>query len=284
LARTRQLFLERLGGQAPDEASLEEMADSLIAADVGVHTAEQLVERLRKRRPKAPGDLRRELQEFLLEALQPAEQPLRIPDQRPFVILVVGVNGSGKTTTLAKIAHLMREEGKRVLVAAADTFRAAAIEQLEQLGRQVGYDLVRQAPGADPAAVAFDAARAARAREVDVLLVDTAGRLHTKFNLMEELKKVRRVLAREIEGAPHEVLLVLDATIGQNALVQARTFVKEVGVTGLAVTKLDGTAKGGAVVPIVRELGLPLRYVGVGEGLEDLQPFRATEFVEALLG
>lgn len=248
---------------------------------MGVRTAERLVEELRGR----SGDLRQGLRELLLELLRPAERPLQIPPgRRPFVVLVVGVNGSGKTTTLAKIAHLLRAEGHRVLVAAADTFRAAAIEQLEQLGRQVGYDLVRQAPGADPAAVAFDAARAARARGMDVLLVDTAGRLHTKFNLMEELKKVRRVLAREIEGAPHEVLLVLDATVGQNALAQARAFVGEVGVTGLAIAKLDGTAKGGAVIPIVQELGLPLRYVGVGEGLDDLQPFRAEQFVEALLG
>ena len=200
------------------------------------------------------------------------------------MILVVGVNGTGKTTTIGKLARRFEEEGKKVLLAGADTFRAAAGEQLEVWAKRTGADVIRQSSGADPASVAFDALQAAIARELDVLIVDTAGRLHTKVNLMEELKKIRRVLSRQMESAPHEVLLVLDATTGQNGLSQAERFTRSVGITGIALTKLDGTAKGGIVVAIHRKLGIPVKWVGVGEGMDDLVPFDAGAFVGSLVG
>jgi fused signal recognition particle receptor len=203
---------------------------------------------------------------------------------RPWVVVVIGVNGVGKTTTVGKLAALHAAAGRKVLLVAADTFRAAAIEQLGVWGERAGAEVIRQAPGANPAAVVFDGAKAALARGVDVVVVDTAGRLHTRTNLMDELKKVERVVAREIPGAPHEVLLVLDATTGQNALAQARTFAEALGVTGVVLTKLDGTARGGMAIAVRRELGVPIRYVGVGEAVEDLRPFDAREFADALLG
>jgi fused signal recognition particle receptor len=206
------------------------------------------------------------------------------PTTRPWIVLVTGVNGVGKTTTIGKLAFLHRAQGRKVLLVAADTFRAAAIDQLAVWAERVGADIVRHEQGADPSAVVFDGLRAARAREADLVLVDTAGRLHTRAPLMEELRKVRRTVERECPGAPHEVLLVLDATTGQNALNQARAFVDAAGVTGVVVTKLDGTAKGGVVAAIGRELGIPVRYVGVGEAADDLQPFDAEEFVTGLLG
>jgi len=201
---------------------------------------------------------------------------------RPFVMMVVGVNGGGKTTTIGKIAYQYSSQGKKVLIGAADTFRAAAIEQIEIWARRAKADLIKQSKGSDPSAVAFDSIHAAKARDVDLVFIDTAGRLHTKVNLMEELKKIKRIVGREHLGAPHEVLLVLDATTGQNAISQARLFHEAVGVTGIALTKLDGTAKGGIIVGITEELKIPIRYIGIGEGVDDLREFNATEFVQAL--
>ncbi|HWP34166.1 MAG TPA: signal recognition particle-docking protein FtsY [Thermodesulfobacteriota bacterium] len=293
LARTRQGFVERvdalvLGRKQLDPLFFEDLEEVLVEADLGVPTTLALIERIQadlSRDELADGHaVRRALERALRALLEGVERPLDVGAARPFVILVVGVNGTGKTTTIGKLAARYRSEGRRVVLAAADTFRAAAIEQLEAWGVRAGAEVVRQAMGSDASAVAFDAVHAARARGADVVLVDTAGRLHTKVNLMEELKKIVRVLGRELPGAPHETLLVLDATTGQNAIQQARLFTDAVGVTGLAVTKLDGTAKGGVVFAIARELGLPIRYVGVGERPDDLRDFRAAEFVEALFG
>ena len=216
------------------------------------------------------------------EILLRNEAPLQIPTDKIYTIMVIGVNGTGKTTTIGKLARNLKEEGRAVTLVAADTFRAAAIEQLDVWAKRVNVPLIRQAANADPAAVVFDAIRAAKAGPPGVVIIDTAGRLHTKVNLMEELKKMKRIMGRELPDAPHEVLLVLDATTGQNAIAQARMFRDEIGVTGLILTKLDGTSKGGVVVRIAKELGIPLRYIGVGEQLDDLRPFRAEEFVEAL--
>jgi len=285
LARTRQVFLSRLDellARPADPAFYEELEVLLLEADLGVATTELLLERLRSRGDrKTPEVLRDSLRSELVELLGPPSS-LRL-DPPPAVILALGVNGSGKTTTLAKLAYRLKADGKSVLLAAADTFRAAAIEQLEVWGRRVGCEVIRHKAGGDPAAVVFDAAQAAKARHVDVLLVDTAGRLHTKVNLIEELKKIDRVLSRELPGSPVERLLVLDATTGQNAIAQARIFTQAVGVTGIVLAKLDGTAKGGAVVAIAHELGLPVKLVGTGEGLEDLEAFDPEAFVEALL-
>jgi fused signal recognition particle receptor len=219
-----------------------------------------------------------------LEAiLEKRERPLVIPEGvKPFVIMVTGVNGSGKTTTIAKIAHLFKSEGKSVIIASGDTFRAAAIEQLEHWAQKVGADFVKSQEGADPSAVAFDGLQAAIARNHDVLIIDTAGRLHTKENLMEELKKTKRVLDKKMEGTPHEILLVLDATIGQNAIEQTRQFNNALEVTGIAMTKLDGSSKGGVIVGIANEFEIPIRYIGIGEDMDDLQPFVAQNFVNAL--
>jgi fused signal recognition particle receptor len=289
LARTRQSLvgrLESLVGCASrvDEDLLEELEALLIQSDVGAATAASLVEELRRavgNRPADPAEVKACLRERLLARLAPDGRTVNLKGQ-PAVVLVVGVNGTGKTTTVAKLAHLWKGEGKRVLVAAADTFRAAGIEQLEIWARRAGVEVIKQREGADPAAVAFDAVQAARARRADVVIVDTAGRLHTKKNLMEELAKIRRVVGREVPGAPHEVLLVLDASTGQNAVSQARLFLEAAGVTGIVLTKLDGTAKGGIVVAIQEQLGIPVKFVGVGEDLEDLQPFDPARFVEAL--
>jgi fused signal recognition particle receptor len=293
LTRTREAFVERidtlvLGKKRFDPIFFDDLEQVLVEADLGVPTTLALIEDLRERLSRdalADGRAVREaLERRVTRMLAAAEAPLDVGVTRPFVVMVIGVNGVGKTTTIGKLAARWRGEGKSVLVAAGDTFRAAAVEQLEVWARRAGAEVVKQAMGTDSSAVAFDAARAARARDVDLLLVDTAGRLHTKVNLMEELKKVRRVLGRELPGAPHETLLVLDATSGQNALQQARLFTEEAGVTGLALTKVDGTARGGVVVAVANELGLPIRFVGVGERIEDLRDFRAEEFVEALFG
>jgi fused signal recognition particle receptor len=290
LGRSRAVLSRGLAGLLTrgtgDQAAWDDLEEALLAADVGVATTGELIERLRSRAQAGDADLRELLRAELLDAVGAADRSLAldlIPEQeRPGIVLVVGVNGTGKTTTCGKLALALAEEGKRTVLAAADTFRAAATEQLVHWGERVGAQVVRHQQGADPAAVAFDALASARARGADVLLVDTAGRLHTKTNLMEELKKVRRVLERE-GGNVREVLLVLDATTGQNGLAQARQFTDAVGVTGLVLTKLDGTAKGGIVVAVQRELGIPVKLVGLGEGEHDLAPFDPEAFVDALL-
>ena len=281
LGRTRRAIRQRLTGFDPlDDDSWEALEESLIGADVGMTATMEIVERLRKRRDL--DDLETALAGEI-EALLGEPGTLSV-DDGPSVILVVGVNGTGKTTTIGKLAHRLREHGHDVLVAAADTFRAAAGEQLEIWATRAGADYVGSSRGGDPAAVAFDAIEAAEARGRDVVIVDTAGRLHTQKGLMEELAKVRRVIERRLEGAPHETLLVLDATTGQNGLQQARLFDEAVGVTGVCLTKLDGTAKGGIVLPVAVELGLPVKLIGVGEGLEDLRPFDPGDFARALVG
>jgi len=290
LARTRNAVFSRvaelLGGSEISPATWDELEALLIQADLGVETTLYVVERLRKRvREQAllrtaalDGALREELR-----ALLPDPPPLNLGHHHPDVILIVGVNGSGKTTSIAKLAYRFRAEGRRVLLAAADTFRAAAMDQLAVWAERAGVGIVRGPEGGDPGAVAFDALQAAQSRAMDVLIVDTAGRLHTQYNLMAELQKVRRVLAKGVPDAPHETLLVLDATTGQNALAQARHFQQAVEVTGVILAKLDSTARGGMVFAIARELGLPLRYVGTGERLEDLAPFDADDYIEGLL-
>jgi fused signal recognition particle receptor len=293
LGRSRAALSRGLSGllaRGPDDdEAWEELEEALLAADVGVATATGLVERLRARAraERATGPALRELlRAELLEAVGSADRSLALDlltdDQRPGIVLVVGVNGTGKTTTVGKLALALAEEGKQPVLAAADTFRAAATEQLVIWGDRVGAPVVRHQQGADPAAVAFDGLASARARGADVLLVDTAGRLHTKRNLMEELRKLRRVLERE-GGQVREVLLVLDATTGQNGLAQARQFTDAVGVTGVVLTKLDGTAKGGIVIAVQRDLGIPVKLVGLGEDPHDLAPFDPDAFVDALL-
>jgi fused signal recognition particle receptor len=269
-----------------DEALYEELEETLIAADLGAMLAADFTNRAREEvmfgTVTKAGQLRPLFRRFLADTLATAAQPLDL-DHRPAVMLMLGVNGSGKTTTCAKIAAALKNDGKRVALAAADTFRAAAIEQLQTWGDRVGVEVIHQAAGSDPAAVVFDAVKAATARDLDVLIVDTAGRLHTKSNLMAELAKVRKVIERQLPGAPHESLMVLDAPTGQNGFAQARVFHEAIGLTGIVLTKLDGTAKGGIVVRIVRELKLPIKLVGVGEKLEDLQPFEPGPFVDALV-
>jgi fused signal recognition particle receptor len=290
LAKTAQQIRERLSdapapdtsGERPAAAAVadtpEAIEDALIAADVGLPATERILTAVRTGRD---GSLRervaREVRRILTDVATVPET-----GTRPHVVLVVGVNGTGKTTTVGKLANLYRSSGRTVLVCAADTFRAAAVEQLAIWTARAGADLVRAQPGADPAAVTFDAVAAAKARGRDVVLVDTAGRLHTRTNLMGELDKIRRVIRREVPDAPHEVLLVLDATVGQNGLVQAREFLSASGATGIVLTKLDGTAKGGVAIGIAYELKLPIRYVGLGESLEDLVPFDVDAYVDAL--
>ena len=262
--------------------TLEALEEVLLQADVGVAAAERITAGLGRlpAEPDAPG-LQELLKREILRILS-GTRPVAESGASPRVVLVVGVNGSGKTTTVGKLARLLRQEGRRPLICAADTFRAAAVDQLQVWAERAGVDLVRAREGGDPAAVVFDAIQAGQARDRDVVLVDTAGRLHTRADLMAELDKMRRVAARAVAGAPHEVLLVLDATVGQNGLVQARQFLDRAGVTGIVLTKLDGTAKGGIAVAVASELGLPIRYVGVGETLDDLLPFAADAYVEAL--
>ncbi len=268
-----------------DDALWEELEELLIAADLGAPLAVDFVNRGREEvvfgTVTRADQLRPVLRRFLVETLGDP-RPLAL-DAKPSVVLMLGVNGSGKTTTCAKLAAALKRDGRHVILAAADTFRAAAIEQLEAWGQRVDVEVVRQAAGSDPAAVVFDALKAATARGADVLIVDTAGRLHTKSNLMDELAKLRRVIERQVPGAPHESLMVLDAPTGQNGFAQARTFNEAVGLTGVVLTKLDGTAKGGIAVRIVRELRLPVKLVGVGEKIDDLQPFDAAAFVDALV-
>jgi fused signal recognition particle receptor len=275
-------------GRQIDAAILEELETRLITADVGVQATERILGELRKRVARKEltdvAALIAALRQSIVEILAPVASPLSFdPAHRPFVILVVGVNGSGKTTTIGKLARRCANEGRSVLLAAGDTFRAAAIEQLKVWAERSGAEFAAQLPGADPGAVVFDALQAARARGSDVVLADTAGRLHSQSHLMEELKKVRRVIQRSDASAPHEVLLVLDANQGQNALAQARQFGEAVGVTGLVLTKLDGTAKGGVVIAIASELKIPIRYIGVGEAPEDFGEFDATTFATALV-
>ncbi|HNR66475.1 MAG TPA: signal recognition particle-docking protein FtsY [bacterium] len=268
-----------------DEAALEELEEVLLSSDVGFETAEELIEQLRSKDRSGLTTTDSVVEIFkahLIELLDSTVQPPRPLPVPPQVISIIGVNGSGKTTTIGKLAYRLTREKKRVLLAAADTFRAGAIDQLAVWAKRAEADLVSSITGSDPAAVAFDAVRAAKNRQHDILIIDTAGRLHTKTNLMEELKKIHRVIQREIADAPHEVYLVIDATTGQNGLTQARQFAEAAQVTGIILTKLDGTAKGGIVLAITRELGLPIRYVGVGETIDDLELFDASQFVEAL--
>ena len=285
LRRTREALVGA-GGEAlsaavsPTAESLEALEEALVAADFGPRTAGELVAKLQALPPGyRPRDM---LRRHLQAVLQSLDRPVATPPP-PTVILFVGVNGTGKTTTIGKLAHRWIAGGESVLLVAADTFRAAAIDQLKVWGDRAGAPLIAHQPGADPSAVVFDALRAARARGVGRVLIDTAGRLHTKKNLMEELKKIHRVAAREVPGAPHETLLVLDAVTGTNGLVQAKEFHAAVPLTGIVLTKLDGTAKGGIAVAIARELALPVRYIGVGEALDDLQPFDPVAYIDALL-
>ena len=290
--RTRENLSERIDavaaiGKEIDRNTLDELEASLVGADLGTTTTHEVLEKLRQKVDRRQiGDvqeLRRLLKEELLAILATANsRPARRVEQGPEVILVVGVNGTGKTTTIGKLAHVLKADGKSVLLCAADTFRAAAIEQLEIWGQRTGVEVIKTRPGGDPAAVLFEALEAAKARKIDYVIVDTAGRLHTKTNLMAELEKMGRTAQRLVPGAPHEILLVMDATTGQNGLQQARLFTQSAGVTGIVLTKLDGTAKGGVVVAICRELGLPVRYVGVGEKPADLLPFDPKEFVDSL--
>ena len=275
-------------GRKVDAQFLEELEETLILGDVGVEATRRIVEdlktRYRDREITAQDNLLEVIKNDLKESLRGADKPIAFNPNGPTVVMIVGVNGTGKTTAVARLARLFVDEGKSVLLAACDTFRAAADEQLAIWSRRVGVDIVRHRVGADPGAVAFDAAQAAVARKIDLLLVDTAGRLHTQENLMRELGKIRKVLAKQIPGAPHEVLLVLDATTGQNAIVQAEQFRAATDVTGIFLAKLDGTAKGGIVVAIKQKLGIPVKFVGIGEKADDVVPFDAGTFIDALFG
>jgi fused signal recognition particle receptor len=292
LTRTKEQFVERFDeivGRADEPAqrsrpvdveTLDALEEALISADVGVAASDQIVSSVRKQRTRGES-LRVLVKNEILQILRAAD--VAPPNGRkPHVVLIVGVNGTGKTTTVGKLARLIKESGKTPLICAADTFRAAAVEQLQVWATRAGVDFIRAQAGSDPAAVVFDALAAGKARGRDVILVDTAGRLHTRLNLMQELDKIKRIASREVEGAPHEVLLVLDATVGQNGLNQAREFMGVAGVNGIVLTKLDGTAKGGIAVAIAHDLKLPIRYVGVGEGIDDLIPFSPEEYVNAL--
>lgn len=266
-----------------DEDFLDELEEKLIMADAGVETAEQTVEALRSQKGLKGDQVQARLVDILTEQMEQAGDPALRLGTKPSVILMVGVNGVGKTTTIGKLAHYFGGQGKKVLLCAADTFRAAASEQLGIWAKRTGADIVRHGEGGDPGAVVFDACSAAKARGADIVIVDTAGRLHNKQNLMNELTKISKVVSRELPGADYEILLVLDATTGQNGLIQAEQFAKAAGVTGIVLTKLDGTAKGGVVFSIAQRLGVPVKLVGVGEGAEDLRPFQAREFAEAMV-
>lgn len=292
LTKSREGWAQKIGtifkNRRWDEESLEAMEENLIAADIGVKATQKLMNALRDQSPAGDEALDREMSSRLQAAMiemfngsvpRRKTAPLSV---RPWIVIFLGVNGVGKTTTIGKLAAQYRAAGKKVLLVAADTFRAAAIEQLDAWAQRVGVDMVKHRPGSDPSAVVFDGIQAARNRGVDIVLIDTAGRLHTKVHLIDELKKIRRVIAREQPDAPHETLLVLDATTGQNGLQQARVFKEAADVSGIVLTKLDGTAKGGVIISIQEELGVPVEYIGVGEDVEDLQPFDATRFVQAL--
>jgi fused signal recognition particle receptor len=291
LTKTRQAMQSTIGGifagfHGIDDDFYDELEESLILADLGVDTAVSAVERLRDRvnmeHLKNAEEVREALKDILVEKLDVGDTALKMSTQ-PSVILVIGVNGVGKTTTIGKLANQLKADGKKVLLCAADTFRAAAADQLEIWSERAGVDIIRQHEGADPAAVVFDAISAAKARHADVILCDTAGRLHNKQNLMNELGKIARIIDRELPGADKEVLLVLDGTTGQNGLLQAKQFQEIAGVTGMVLTKLDGTAKGGIVIAVADSLQIPVKYIGVGEGIDDLMPFEARNFVDALI-
>lgn len=274
------------GKKKIDTELLEDLEEILVTADLGVNTAGRLIEEIGKKVKKNEMENAENIKHYLRQEIQTivklSEIPLQISETHPFTIMVVGVNGVGKTTTIAKMAHRFIGEGKGVILVAADTFRAAGIEQLEIWAHRSGAEVIRQQMGADPSAVVYDALQSAKARKIDVVIVDTAGRLHTKVNLMDELKKIKRVMGNCLAGSPHEILLVLDAVTGQNSISQARIFHETLGITGIALTKLDGTAKGGILIGLTNELKLPIRYIGIGEGMEDLRNFRAEEFTEAL--
>lgn len=274
------------GFSQADESFFEELEEMLILADLGMDTSveavDQLRDRVKKEKLKGQDEVRQALRDILVKMMSVGETELNL-DTQPSVVLMIGVNGVGKTTSIGKLGHQMKEEGRRVLFCAADTFRAAAADQLEIWANRADCEIVRQYEGADPGAVLFDALQAAKARNVDVVLCDTAGRLHNKQNLMNELKKLGKIIDREVPGAARETLLVLDATTGQNGLIQAKQFRETTGLTGIILTKLDGTAKGGIAVAIARELGVPVKYVGLGEGIDDLRPFDAREYVEAII-
>ena len=291
LAKTRQGFTEKIeqlitGSDAIDDEFLDDLEAVLLSADVGIHTTEQLLDDIRQGIKQSeiskPEDLKPFLQAKISTILQADVTPNALVEHHPTVIMVVGVNGVGKTTTIGKLGKYYHEQGLKVMFAAGDTFRAAAGEQLDIWGQRVEAEVIKHTEGSDPAAVVFDAVQAAKARNVDILIIDTAGRLHTKSNLMEELKKMIRVIKREIPDAPHETLLVLDATTGQNALSQAKIFAQQSQVNGVVLTKLDGTAKGGVVIAMKAELGVPVKWVGIGEGADDLRPFEPEQFARAL--
>ena len=292
VARTKQDFTERVqelveGKNEIDAELLEDIEAVMIGADIGVATTTEILDSIREQVTREtlrdPKHLREALKKELRKTLDVEVRPVaQVPEGSPFVIIVVGVNGVGKTTTIAKLAQRFKLDGKKVMLCAADTFRAAAIEQLEVWANRIDVPIIKQKPGADPSAVLFDSLRSATARNMDYVIVDTAGRLHTKHNLMSELEKMTRIAGREVPDAPHEVLLVLDATTGQNGLVQAREFKKTAGLTGLILTKLDGTAKGGVVTAIVKDLGIPIRFIGTGEQMDDLVEFSPDDFVDSL--
>jgi fused signal recognition particle receptor len=291
LAKTRDQLITRVewavSGKPIDENAFDEIEEAIILSDAGLETAQILVASLKEKwkrgQIKTSDDIKRSIKEEIEKLLTPSESPMSIDRTKPFVILTLGVNGVGKTTTIAKLASIYQQSGKTVLLGACDTFRAAAIEQLEVWAKRLHIDMVKHADGSDPAAVAYDAVKAAKARDIDILILDTAGRLHTKANLMEEMKKIKRVVEKELPGAPHEIILVVDATNGQNAIVQAKTFHEALQLTGIVITKLDGTAKGGFILPIAHTLKIPVRYIGVGEKIDDLIAFSAKDFAEAIL-
>lgn len=292
LTKTRNALTKNLdslifGKRVLDQTLFDELEELMISADMGPQFTYDLIEDVKQRVKRKELDdasqIKKVLQERMIGILQTMEKPLAIPKGQPFVIMAIGVNGSGKTTTIGKMANMLRGQGHDILLVAGDTFRAAAIEQLEVWGTRVNAPVIRQKMNADPAAVVFDAMGKVKAGFSGVVIIDTAGRLHTRTNLMEELKKVKRVISKEFPGAPHEVLLVLDATTGQNAVMQAKLFKEDIGATGIVLTKLDGTSKGGVVVRIAGELGLPVRFIGVGEGLDDLREFDSKDFTSALL-
>lgn len=289
--KTRSGLVDRIedvlaGKREIDADLLEELEYTLITADLGVRTVQEILDRLQERVDRRmtgdAAEVKEIIRAHLLEVLQASETPMRTVAQPPAVVMLVGINGAGKTTTVGKLASRFLGEGRKVLLCAADTFRAAAIEQLEVWAQRAGVEMIRQKTGADPSAVVFDSLQAAKARGMDYVIIDTAGRLHTKENLMAELEKMRRTCQRVLPGSPHEVWLVLDATTGQNGLEQARKFTEAAGITGIVLTKLDGTAKGGVAVAIARELNLPIRFIGVGEKIDDLLPFEPDKFVQSI--
>ncbi len=291
LSKTHEILTIRiddliLGKKEIDLELIEELEEILITSDLGVKTThklmEQVQEKVKRGEAERPQLVKKYLKESIYIMLLNSEYPLYIPDENPFVIMVIGVNGTGKTTTIAKMAHHYTSLGKNVMLVAADTFRAAAIEQLEIWSKRAGCAFIKQDSGSDPSAVVYDALKTSQRRGIDIVIIDTAGRMHTKVNLMEELKKIKRVAGRELKGAPHETLLVIDATTGQNALSQATLFQEAIDITGIALTKLDGTSKGGIIVAISDKFNIPIRYIGIGESFDDLKQFKAKEYVDAL--